>query len=68
MVHGIFLNSLNHNFLRMSDVNLLIVDECHHAVGKSVYVQIFNEHYTPIAVSIYKYIIRSSWKSRGGGL
>ena len=45
MVHQVFLNALDHNFFQMSLVNLLVVDECHHTVGKSAYMQIFQGHY-----------------------
>ena len=50
MVHQVFLNALDHCFFKMSDVNLLIVDECHHAVGNSAYVQIFKGHYHKLKV------------------
>jgi ERCC4-related helicase len=44
MIHQVFLNAINHNFFDLGDVNLLIVDECHHAVGNSAYVQIFQKY------------------------
>ena len=50
MIHQVFLDALSHNFFKMSEVNLLIVDECHHTVGKSSYVQIFDGHYKPLKV------------------
>lgn len=33
MVSQIFLDMLNHDHIKLSQVNLLIVDECHHATG-----------------------------------
>ncbi|XP_069680713.1 endoribonuclease Dicer isoform X2 [Periplaneta americana] len=33
MTCQIFLNMLNHGYIQLSDVNLLIFDECHHAVN-----------------------------------
>ena len=41
MIHQVFLDAMNHNFFDLAKVNLLVVDECHHAVGKSPYAQIF---------------------------
>ena len=40
MTRQIFLNMLTHGFINISRVNLLIFDECHHAVKKDPYVQI----------------------------
>ena len=40
MTRQIFLDSLTHNFMSMSQVNLIIFDECHHAVKNDPYVQI----------------------------
>ena len=40
MTRQIFLDMLQHKFLHISQVNLLIFDECHHAVKKDPYVQI----------------------------
>ena len=51
MIHQVFLNALNHNFFHLSTVNLLIVDECHHTIGKSAYKQIFDGHYFRLKVN-----------------
>ena len=48
MVHDVFLLALDHGYMRMKDVNLLIVDECHHSFGNSSYNRIFNGHYHPL--------------------
>lgn len=40
MTRQIFLNMLCHGFINISRVNLLIFDECHHAVKKDPYVEI----------------------------
>ncbi|GAQ87876.1 hypothetical protein KFL_003840065 [Klebsormidium nitens] len=41
----VLLNALRHGFLRMAQLRLLIVDECHHAHGRHPYRQIFTEFY-----------------------
>ena len=40
MTHTIFLNMLHGGFIHLRNVNLLVFDECHHAVKNHVYVQI----------------------------
>ena len=35
MTTGIFSRALDHGFIRFDQVMLLILDECHHAVGDS---------------------------------
>ena len=44
MTRQIFLDMLSHGFISMSRVNLIIFDECHHAVKNDPYVQIM-KHY-----------------------
>ena len=48
MIHDTFKFALNHGYMHMRDVNLLIVDECHHSFGNSTYNQIFKGHYHPL--------------------
>lgn len=48
MIVQVFLDAMDHGYLRMRDTCLLILDECHHAVGRSPYVQIFKNHYHPL--------------------
>ncbi len=47
MTAQIFLNLITHGYIKIEDTNLLIFDECHHALGKShpyrVIMQRFNE-------------------------
>ena len=45
MVHDVLLLALNHKFIKISDINLLLVDECHHSLGNTPYNQIFRYHY-----------------------
>ena len=40
LTRQIFLEMLQHNFVEMSQVNLIVFDECHHAVKNDPYVQI----------------------------
>ncbi|CAF3584226.1 unnamed protein product [Rotaria socialis] len=41
----IFLDLLAHNRFSLDKVNLLIIDECHHAVGNDPYAQLMKQHY-----------------------
>ncbi|CAF1273759.1 unnamed protein product [Rotaria sordida] len=41
----IFLNLLSHNLFSLDKVNLLIFDECHHAIGDDPYALIMKKHY-----------------------
>ena len=52
MIHQVFLDALNHKHFELFNVNLLIIDECHHAIGNATYVQIFKGHYHPLAVRV----------------
>ncbi len=45
MTRQIFLNTLIHNFIQISKINLIVFDECHHAVKKDPYVRIMQEFY-----------------------
>ncbi|CAF1391339.1 unnamed protein product [Didymodactylos carnosus] len=45
MTSQIFLDILTHTYVSLSQVNLLIFDECHHATGADSYAVIMNEHY-----------------------
>ena len=48
MVHDVFKLGLHHGFISMSEINLIIVDECHHSLKNSSYNQIFTNHYHPL--------------------
>ena len=39
------VNNLSRGHLSMSDVALLVVDECHHTVGNHSYAKIMEQHY-----------------------
>ncbi len=45
MTRQIFLDALIHAFVRMSQINLIVFDECHHAVKKDAYARIMDEFY-----------------------
>ncbi|KAI9494240.1 hypothetical protein BDB00DRAFT_928356 [Zychaea mexicana] len=45
MTAQIFLDTLRHGFIHMSQVNLIIFDECHHATKRHPYNLIMKEHY-----------------------
>ena len=47
MVHDVLKLALHHKFIKISDINLLLVDECHHSLGNTPYNQIFRDHYIP---------------------
>ena len=42
MVHQVFLDLLNRGFpfFNLTHLNLLVIDECHHAIGNSPYSQV----------------------------
>ncbi|KAJ2760094.1 Dicer-like protein 1, partial [Coemansia nantahalensis] len=45
MTHQVLLNSLRAGFVRISDIDLLVFDECHHARGNHPYTLIMREFY-----------------------
>ncbi|KAI9264913.1 hypothetical protein BDA99DRAFT_536411 [Phascolomyces articulosus] len=45
MTAQIFLDTLRHGFIHMSQVNLIIFDECHHCTKRHPYNLIMQEHY-----------------------
>ncbi|XP_024538863.1 endoribonuclease Dicer homolog 1 isoform X1 [Selaginella moellendorffii] len=45
MTAQILLNILRHSIVRMEDIDLLILDECHHAVKKHPYSLVMSEFY-----------------------
>lgn len=45
MTAQILLNILRHSIIRMEAINLLILDECHHAVKKHPYSLVMSEFY-----------------------
>ena len=46
-IHQVFLDALSHGFISMSSLALLVIDECHHAVGSHPYSKIMTEWYHP---------------------
>ena len=44
-IHDVFLLVLSRGHLAMADLALLIIDECHHAVGNHAYSRIMEQHY-----------------------
>ena len=42
--HGTFYNDLKRNNVKMSDISLLVLDECHNARRASIYAQIMHEY------------------------
>jgi ERCC4-related helicase len=44
-VHDVFLSILDSSYFSMRQVNLLILDECHHAQGKAPYKQIMDRYH-----------------------
>ncbi|KAJ2700215.1 Dicer-like protein 1, partial [Coemansia spiralis] len=45
MTHQVLLNALRAGFVRLSDIDLLVFDECHHARGNHPYTLIMREFY-----------------------
>lgn len=45
MTAQILLNILRHSIVKMEAINLLILDECHHAVKKHPYSLVMSEFY-----------------------
>lgn len=45
MTAQILLNILRHSIIKMEGINLLILDECHHAVKKHPYSLVMSEFY-----------------------
>lgn len=45
MTAQILLNILRHSIIKMESINLLIMDECHHAVKKHPYSLVMSEFY-----------------------
>ncbi|CAM4788781.1 unnamed protein product [Rotaria magnacalcarata] len=48
----IFLDLLAHNRFSLDKVNLLIIDECHHAIGNDPYAQLMKQHYASCSHSL----------------
>ena len=45
MTRQIFLDALSHRFIHIAKINLIVFDECHHAVKNDPYVRIMKEFY-----------------------
>ncbi|KAJ1957571.1 Dicer-like protein 1 [Linderina pennispora] len=45
MTHQIFLNALRHGYISLEDIDLLVIDECHHTRGNHPYALIMSEFY-----------------------
>ena len=43
-MHQVFQDVLDYGFFSMARVNLLILDECHHAIGNHAYKQIMKRY------------------------
>ena len=43
-MHQVFQDVLDYGFFTMARVNLLILDECHHAIGNHAYKQIMKRY------------------------
>ena len=55
-----FLRALNSSKVSLAMVGLLVVDECHRAVGDSPCTQIFKSHFTKhkvISCSLYRLLV-----------
>ena len=44
-IHDVFLLALSRGHLSMEELALLVVDECHHAVGNHPYYRVMEHHY-----------------------
>ena len=45
LIHQVFLNAVAHGFIPFSNLALLVIDECHHAVKNHPYSKIMKEWY-----------------------
>ena len=69
MTHQILLNNIEHGFIRPSNINLLILDECHHTKKSHPYMKIMklieNSSHQPRVMGLTASIINEKVKKRG---
>ena len=44
-IHQVFLDAMSHDYISLSSLALLVIDECHHAVKRHPYSIIMTDHY-----------------------
>ena len=52
-IHDVFLLALSRGHLAMEELALLVVDECHHAVGNHPYYRVMEHHYHKVLTLLH---------------